>query len=415
MMQLQNIDYSNMNLSVKLKKFLLVLMMLTVFFAPNINGRDYFGIIILYMVFILIIYYEKLRINKATFVIFIYIFVTIIIDLVSLFAYPSSYILLLRTFIYALIPLVAFMLGTSFSENVQKSYFEKVIWMVGILQVIVGILQVYSEKFRIITLSNYAFFEKYNHNFETWSVGRIVGTIGNPNTYGVFIVVFIMFIINILIPRYKEKLYVLILLIITLLMSSYAVILTQSRTAYILFALGLLLSFLFSKMNLLLKLLTLVIGGIIGFVIVASLPFITRRFSVGDLLTVGSRVEIWKTYINTYLYPININTLFGHGTHFVRDIGKAVDNYYLKIVMQYGLIGLLLYLGMVSKLIFLFIKRPRNNMSIFVFISITVILISDFAGTINMQPDVTTFLFFVIGYYYKLKYTSSEIEERVLS
>lgn len=331
-------------------------------------------------------------------VISIYIFVTIIIDLFSFFAYSSSYILIFRTFIYALIPLISYILGNSFSK-INSNYLERVFWCVGLLQAAVGIIQVYSTTFREVTLSNFADFEKYNHTFETWDLGRAVGTIGNPNTYGIFIVVFIMFLINVLMPKQKGKMN-LFAISLTTMLSIYAVFLTQSRTTMIMLTFGLILSILLRNSNIIYKLFTLIVGAVLIYFIVINIPFITKRFTMENIYTVGNRFDTWKTFLNSYLFPININTFFGHGTQYVKDIGKSIDNQYLNIIMKYGLLGLLLYLYMFITIIISFLKNKLGRNGHFMVISIVLILVSDITGAISMNPDIIIFLFFIIGYYY---------------
>ena len=125
----------------------------------------------------------------------------------------------------------------------------------------------------------------------------------------------------------------------------------------------------------------------------------SRRFSINSILNFGNRLPIWKTYINEYLNPININLIIGYGSKYIRDIGKAVDNYYLQIILQYGIIGLFSYCIMIFALFKSFKKVNNKNIKNFLIISYSIVLISDFLGTVNQHVDFTILLFLVFGFY----------------
>lgn len=381
-------------------RFVLLFIFLLTFFAFNINGRDYVGIIVMYLSLFIFLFKVKFKFDTALLYIIIYSFFVIAIDVVSLFSFPSSLMYIVRIFVYALIPISSYLIGNVFSQKIESKFFEKVILFIGIVEAIFGLLQVYSNKFRIFSLTMYADFEKYNYGFEAWSVGRAVGTLGNPNTYGIFMVVIILFITNVIIPQYhKRKGKVIMLGVLGL--PLYAMVLSQSRTAYLLLVLGVVLSILFRQKNKLRNFVLLCFVIVLILVIVSRVPFLTRRFNFESLLSFGSRLPIWQMFINEYLYPINLRLFFGYGSGFVRGINKSVDNYYLQILLQYGLIGLALYKIMIIKLLSQFKRIGDRNRRNFLFITYLIVLASDFLGSVNQHADFTIFLFIIFGYYTK--------------
>ncbi|PKR77812.1 hypothetical protein CEY16_07740 [Halalkalibacillus sediminis] len=394
--------YKENQISTRLLNTLFTLVVLMTFFAPNLFGRDYLGIISLIGSFLIVLLFGRININKLTIMIFLYVIFTIFVDLINNFIYPTSTVSILRTFVYSLIPLMAFLLGSYFNNRLNKNLVNKLILITGFGQVLIGIAQVYNKPFRIASLTYYSDFEKYNYGFEAWEVGRIVGTIGNPNTFGVFVVIFITYILTTLLSNYKYSTKYNIILIFILLTSSYAIILSQSRTAYLLLAVSVVLSLLLSKINILIKSM-LLLAVVLSFILIFTNSLLgTQRFLAENTSTLGGRIHIWTTFIENHLSPFTIQNLFGYGFFYVRDIGKAVDNYYLQLVLQYGLIGLLLYLNIFLYAIKSFLSTVRvSENSIFIIVSIIIILISDITGTINMSLNISIFFFLIMGYFFK--------------
>lgn len=377
---------------------ILLTIILLVFYAPNIGNRDYIGIIIVYLFAVLFSLVSKIQLDKIVLSIILYTSVIVIIDLINMFIYSSSILYMVRIFIYALIPILSYLVGKFLSTKIDIIFLNKSILFIGVIQALFGILQVYSDKFRFFSLTNYANFEKYNYGFENWAVGRVVGTIGNPNTYGIFMAVIILFMINIIIPQdQKNKNRVSIK--ISFILCVYAVILSQSRTAYLLLTFGIILSILLRRKNKLRNILAMLLMILIFIVVFINVPFLLKRFSIDSILSFGNRLPIWKTYINEYLNPLNFKFIIGYGSNYIKDINQSVDNYYLQIILQYGIIGLLDYCIMIFTIFKSFTKINNINIKNFLFIAYLIVLISDFLGTINQHVDFTILMFLIFGYY----------------
>jgi hypothetical protein len=315
-------------------------------------------------------------------------------------------------FVYALIPIAAYLLGNWLSV-INMAFFKKAIFILGIAQAIWGILQIYSDKFRIFSLTSYANFDKYNYGFENWRVGRVVGTIGNPNTYGVFIVLIAVFIVTVLITQYNQdnarRKITTILSIAMFFLCAYAIVLSQSRTAYVLLAFGLILSVIYNTRGNK-KIIKIALLLIIFVILYFYIPFISRRFGYDSFLSIGSRVPIWEMFIDNYINNMSFHFLIGYGSDYVSNIGKSVDNYYLLLLLKYGLVGLLSYCVMVFAIFKSFTNIKMYDIKIFLTISYMLVLISDITGTINQHSDMTIFLFIIFGYCNNYKVTIVDVE-----
>lgn len=398
----KTVNYNGKLLSLKLLNAVFVLVVFGIFYMPNVAGRDYLGIFILFSSVFIIILYGKFFINRQAILILVFITYTIFVDFASNFVYPTSIAFLLRTIVYASVPIIAFLLGSFFSNWINEKLVNKAILIIGFIQALVGIAQVYNKTFRELILKYFTNYEKYSYTFEIWGTGRAVGTIGNPNTFGVFMVIFVLFALTLLFfRRGNGKLYNLIL-IITILISVYAIILSQSRTAFILLIMSTIILVFFSRKRIILRLSILFTLLIIFMIIYHHDPFLSKRFGAENVSTLGGRIHVWKAIIENYLSPFTAYNLIGYGFYYVRDIGNAIDNFYLQLILQYGLIGLVLYINMFIYSIKAFLRRINvSEYGKFIVLTIIVILISDFTGAISMSVDIFTFYFLILGYYFK--------------
>jgi O-antigen ligase len=378
-----------------------ILFILMLFFAPNFLNRDYVGIVILYLIFSIVLLFRRIKLNIISILILIFVMYTIFVDLISAFYFPMSYFSIFRTFIYNLIPLISFVLGTYFNTQLKETFVSKVILFTGLIMALTGILQNYSVPFRNFTLHSYADYDKYIQTFETLEVGRVIGTIGNPNTFGVLMSIFVVYMLNVLVPMFRKGSIYYIITIISIVLSIYACILSQSRTALLALLIGIGISLIFSNKSIIIKSFLILLSVIIAYYFLNNYFLISRRFSADNLNTFGGRIDMWKAWIENYLTPISLNNILGYGVYFIRDIGYPIDNYYLQLILQYGLIGCLLYLLMFFTAFKQFYSRAKlSNYKLFFCISIIILLFADIGGAINMSPDFITFFFLILGYYY---------------
>jgi O-antigen ligase len=96
--------------------------------------------------------------------------------------------------------------------------------------------------------------------------------------------------------------------------------------------------------------------GVIASVIVAGLPgsdMLVDRFSQGDVTSANGRLPLWQAAIQEITVSSPVELLFGHGmnySHIVtsRVVGKlySMHNTYLQMMLEFGLVGLSLFVGL---------------------------------------------------------------------
>ncbi|MGB4825008.1 MAG: hypothetical protein WBP82_08915, partial [Leuconostoc mesenteroides] len=135
---------------------------------------------------------------------------------------------------------------------------------------------------------------------------------------------------------------------------------------------------------------------------------ISYRYSNENLWSVGNRTQLWKYFIYEYLYPINLNTITGYGLKFSELMVFSPDNFYIEIILRYGIVGISLFMYMIIYFLKHFLKYSNYS----IFIMIAVVLISDLTGAINMNPDITIFYFLMLGFFYnKIKENSTIVND----
>jgi hypothetical protein len=137
------------------------------------------------------------------------------------------------------------------------------------------------------------------------------------------------------------------------------------------------------------------IGLILAFSNLSIFETIIDRFNDESLTTGSGRTVIWSKSFGYFLHSDIITLLFGGGGIFTHEIvGKATEgiyysshNNYLEILYDYGIVGLLFFIGM---LVYWFKSNPNNIMAISL---VLLLAISCMALSPLMYP---TFWFLII-------------------
>ena len=191
---------------------------------------------------------------------------------------------------------------------------------------------------------------------ENASLRRVIGTMENPNYWGLFISQ-ILFVLTYLII-WKRKIF-LIPLFLALLVS---LIFTGSRTSIVslifgIFATTFMLTF-FSKNrpNYLILIILVVVAIFASSYLIMSETYKKEdRFSLSNIKTFKLRVNHWEKVMNT----VKHNIFFGIGP------GKAiketwVDNSFIKFLSEFGLLGLILYLFFIGQMLWFTISNLKH-------------------------------------------------------
>lgn len=375
------------------------MLLITIFYAPAINGREYTSSIILLFVFLYFILRYGFLKTSVTRYFLIYIMLISIMDSIQVFnAHNLTIFSSFRGIIYNFIPLIAFLVGAKFAKRkLSITLFDLIMFLIGLTQSIIGILQVYNYSIQQRTLELYSDFEKYNNFFEEMDQGRVVGTLGNPNYFGEFIGWFILMILFYYLPKYRTFGYRLVL-ISSLFIVTYGMILSQSRTSFILVFIGILVMLLSNVKKY--KLLSTMLIGIITFVLViyANDIISVARGGWESFSSFGGRLGIWNSIITNYIYPFKWELIFGYGSHFVKSFIEEPHNYYLQILLENGLIGIIGYLFLLSIFVYKTLKTKNTNIKTFLLVTLVTLLLSDMTSELSTHIKLGSFFYIILGF-----------------
>lgn len=165
---------------------------------------------------------------------------------------------------------------------------------------------------------------------------RIVSTFRNPNFYGLWLSIILLFFYTMDLKSMSKS--------ILMLLGGLFLFYTGSRTSWVVFVVSFmaiqLVFLIFRKIRINLKIAPFVAVGLLLFFlffIQSGLFYSVRfRFDLNAIMTIGGRTDIWKTLIE----KIIPNPIFGVGIE--KSFDLIFDNLYLQYLYFYGLIGLIL-------------------------------------------------------------------------
>ena len=197
----------------------------------------------------------------------------------------------------------------------------------------------------------YADIEKYGMIHES---GRIVGTVGNPNEFGILLIFGVLLALSIILMKCFDKKITYTVLALT----SLGVLFTASRTALVGLLCGIvLLMFYFypryngfkrSTTRRLVTVLFMVMLVGVGVIILAPDVFFMRSQQLRNISEASSwiaRLEMWQSAVDL----IRISPLLGFGPSKATLLG-TVDNEWLLLLRSYGILGLTAFVCLFFKL-----------------------------------------------------------------
>jgi len=247
---------------------------------------------------------------------------------------------------------------------------------------------------------------------------RVASFLTNPNTFGyVLCVLYSIAIQKYLITNEKKHLLYICILF-------FLLILTTSRSTFLLFILITLLA-IYLHGNYINFRLFLFAGLLIVFLVqfiswAQSLGYlgdlIISRFQIDRLVVDNNRFTLWNNIISEFeCSDCYKEVIFGHGATLIsrgyQDDWYEPDNYYLKLYLEIGLVGLLVYIAILFYLLIKSIKYAKfeskfNNDSGPHFIYPATVLIVAFSGSTATILDVYPFnylVFIIFGLYLSKK------------
>lgn len=312
---------------------------------PYISGKRYISSLLIVLTVIIIIIENKEQINRNIRILAIFTIAELVNNYVSIIISGTDYTFadLAAISITILIPVFSYFCAYKLvnKKRYKQKNIEFILVAISVMESLIGILQILFLPFRMLTLQLYSSVEKYTHTFAGEFV-RVVGTFGNPNNYACFIA--ILFCVNLnYIIKSKGKHY---LFSIYAIITTIAIIFSQSKTAIIIFIVLIIYTIFDFKNIKRLFLFTIFVG--IAIIILLKVSNIGGIFldylDVSDNLTLGGRKDIWIKYYDVFKNEGIINIIFGNGPNFFKSIDTSIDSAYLNALVAGGFTGLLIFI-----------------------------------------------------------------------
>jgi len=361
-----------------------------ILYAPSIYGKTYSGIIFLYILLFITLSKNKVFINNTIKLFIVYTFFMILIDTSLLFYNQTSIVSIVEILVYRCIPLVSFYIGY-YMKNFNRDNFLKIIFYSGFLQSLIGIFQMLFVDFRNLTFKLFGNYEKYNKLFTERTFGRAIGSVGNPNYFAILIVIYIIFIICF----YRQIKVNNSIKFLSFIISIYSLIFAQSNTGFILIILSLFIIFLLSLKNKFkIKNNFFSIIPIINF---NNIKYFFSRIDINRIKSIGERIYIWNNLYNKLVIPYNYHFIIGYGSIFIENY--TTDNYYLRLFLEYGAIGLFLFIFLYFILIFNTFKIKIFAEKKFILTLIFLVLIASFVSEPLLNIKLSPFIYLLFGFF----------------
>lgn len=302
------------------------------------------------------------------------------ISIQSLFFYfiNSEFNQLLINYFYCFI---LFIIGYYIVHILGMSVVNKILKQVTLVMIMLTVVKLVFNIEEVIRFSK----DPYGHPVMNWFYG------GGPNLESTWISLGVVFFM-------KNKYFYLVFFFALFISIIYA-----SRVGTIILVLILLIKFIHSKLEVKIVILIFSLIGLILFL--NHNPYLIERFtSVGKDTGSLSRLAIWKYVFEGFInYPI-LGSGAGNAMNVLESIsGKIfiednVHNYYFQILLEFGLIGLLLYLSIVFHILkSSFTNKFTNSLEIYLLIYFIIGLIQ-FRGAEPIGWFIIGIYFFSINF-----------------
>lgn len=389
------------------KMILIVLVILMVLpFSIDILGISMSKIstILLILIFCYMIFRKKndvLLILKNKFVLF-----NIAFSISIALSILSNYKTMLFNDLYEILKYIIFAICTVIIISVCKDksnymFLLKVISITLIAISIFGIIQ-YFNPFSIneLYIKSYAP-TQYKTLTNDYPSPRIVGTKANPSVYGMLMSIGVYF--NLLYCKSSKNKNEKILAIVSIALCVINLMLTLTRTIQIAFMVSIII-YIFAnvwiekgfKKALIAMLCAILLLAIILCLLPESLTWrLVQVLDISNTTSWVARTEKWSEYVEL----IKQNLLLGIGPvkNYVADIGY-VDSELIQVVLQYGILGIIVYIIMLLSPIYVYLKNKRYKNIISFYPSIlAIIIINNISNTSLILFDTAIGIYMLIA------------------
>lgn len=299
---------------------------------------------------------------------------------------------------YIIFPIVTLLI---FSICEKKQYYNFLLKTISTVMIIICFFSIiqYFNPFSIneLYIKTYAP-TQYETLVGNYPSPRIVGVKSNPAVYGIFVSLGIYF--NIIYYKHAKNKSICVLSILLCIIN---LILTLTRTIQIAFLASIIV---FTLISVLLKkgckkaiiATGIAIGGILLLLLILPESLTWRLTQVIDFSNATSwigRVSKWKDY--TDIIKQNLFLGVGPVKNHVQQIGY-VDSELIQNILQYGILGFAVYIGMILSPIYIYIKEKTNKNILIYYIPILIlILINNIASTSLMLSETAIGYYMILG------------------
>ncbi|MGU8988710.1 hypothetical protein ACV3V0_13445 [Clostridium perfringens] len=312
------------------------------------------------------------------------------------------------------------MIGKYASENNgNRIIYIKYFIYILLLEEMIGIVQVINPDFAYKSIDLYvANTERYIGMFNTWTVPRAIGTIGNPNYFGALSAILIWisyFLLSEIIKKRQSKNYKYIG-IFGFVFGIIGILISQSDTstiATIIFIfIPIILKFIFNKYkkNKLLSFIIIII--ILTLLIIFNkylFDLINNIINLNELGDLNGRIGVWENLKNILEQSSIKNVFWGYGSENVKSKILWFDNFYIKLFFTSGIIVCLIYFIFLKNLINYCIKYNKKNLICLMFILFIIVI--DFTAEFSSQSNLGVLLYFLLAYFTYYDYNSIELKK----
>lgn len=298
-----------------------------------------------------------------------------------------------RLSLIVLMPIMSFYIGEMIEKKTNGDCrvisFTCILLMIS--ELIIAIVESLNNSVGFELLKLYAS-EKYTVEYYDSSIlFRSLGTVGNPNTFSIFMLIVGTVLLNISVVRWQKVFAVLVMLV--------SVLSSSSRTSVVVFVVVILffLSFFQKSDGFNRKKLSVILFMILSLLFL--LKNNKREISMSSLMP---RVEIWENVFDSIkALPIKeraIGIIFGFGEPFLKSIG-TVDNGYISLFIVSGIVGTMLYISFVCSLIKRSKRIKDRSVKATLFSIFIIWMLSDVTMEFFQSYYLTSIAFFFIGYF----------------
>lgn len=310
---------------------------------------------------------------------------------------PSQFLIsvsyLVRFIFYASIIFAFGFLGSSFNKTIPAKLI-----IAGLLFILFGLLQY----FLYPNLRNLFYAGWDEHLY------RLFSTFLDPNFAGAFLVLIFILVLENLIFTFNEKGRIRVWFSLFLVVTSIAIFLTYSRSAFIMLLVGVALLFFLHRLYRILVVATF--GLLVAFVLFSNtnieglnplrlVSFEARINSADEAFSIFLKNPFLGVGFNSYRYALKMFGFRVEQSSLLSNADAGTDNSYLFVLATTGILGLLFYIVFWLNVLRIVYKKISSNYSLarVAFVSVVAVMVDTLFINSIFYTSIMAWLFILIG------------------